>query len=194
MKRYLSVLLLSTASIACAGGHHAPPREAREGESSQAARLYEAGLAFADRGDWLRAEHYLNAAVRRGAPADRVVWHLVRICVESSRFRAALEHAESHLRQHPGNVELRFVVGTLHAALGAPEAARDALGSVTRADPTHAPAEYALGKLWARSFGDLEEAARHFIRYLELRPRGEHAEEVRLWLATWHRNEERPPT
>ncbi len=194
MNRYLSVLLLSTASLACAGGHHAPPREGHEGEPSQAAQLYEAGLAYAEAGDWLRAEHYLNAAVRRGAPADRVVPHLVRLCIESSRYRAALEHAEPHLRQHPGNVELRFIVGTLHAALGAPEAARDALRSVTSADPTHAPAEYALGNLWARSFGDVDEAARHFTRYLELRPHGEHAEEVRLWLATWNRNEERPPT
>jgi tetratricopeptide (TPR) repeat protein len=134
-------------------------------------------------GDWLRAEHYLAAAERRGAPVASVVPLLVRACVESSRLRAALDHAEPYLETHPDDAPLRFVVASLHKALGAPERAREELEAVIRLDPAHPGAEYALGELWARSLGDQDNAARHFDRYLELAPRGPHAAEARRWLA-----------
>jgi tetratricopeptide (TPR) repeat protein len=160
-----------------------PEASDRAGKSEAAAQLLAAGERLMAEGDWLRAEHYLAAAGRRGAHPARIVPLLVRACVESSRLRAALDHAEPYLETHPDDAPLRFVVAALYAALGFPERARDELEAVTRLDPGHARAEYALGELWAHAFGDRNAAARHFDRYLELAPRGPHAAEARRWLA-----------
>jgi tetratricopeptide (TPR) repeat protein len=162
----------------------------RASERDAAARLLEAGERLLANGDWLRAEHYLAAAHRRGVPASRVVPLLVQACIESSRLRAALDHAEPYLETHPDDAPLRFVVATLHAALGSPERAREELETLTRLDPEHARAEYALGELCAHSLDDPDAAAHHFGRYLELNPSGPHAAEARQWLARRTRQEE----
>ncbi len=183
--RHSSVALCAFIALSACS---TPPAPAVPNETGQArerdvvAALLAAGERLLADGDWLRAEHYLAAAERRGAPAPRVVPLLVRACVESSRLRAALDHAEPYLDSHPDDAPLRFVVANLYAALGFPERAREELETVIRLAPHHARAEYALGDLWARSFGDRESAARHFARYLDLAPRGAHAAEARRWL------------
>ena len=44
---------------------------------------------------------------------------LVRVCIASSRLRAALGHAEPFLRRHPDAWQLRYLVAAIHLALGA---------------------------------------------------------------------------
>ncbi len=183
--RHSCVVLCAFIALSACSTPRAPattPEAGQARERDAAAALLAAGERLMTDGDWLRAEHYLAAAERRGAPSARVVPLLVRACVESSRLRAALNHAEPYLDSHPEDAPLRFVVASLYAALGLPERARDELEAVIRLDPHHARAEYALGELWARSFGDRDRAARHFDRYLDLAPRGPHAAEARRWL------------
>ncbi len=146
--------------------------------------LLGAGRRFAHAGDSVRAEHYLVAALERGGAPDRVMPLLVTVCVEGSRLRAALGYAESHLRAHPEDAQLHFLIATLYLGLDRPREARLALERLLRRRPDHARARYLLGSLLVVT--EPTATAEHFTRYLELEPQGAHAPEVRAWL--WDRS------
>lgn len=151
---------------------------------AQAEELFESGQRFAQQGDSVRAEHYLTAALERGAPPERVVPLLVAVCLEGSRLRAALEHAEPYLQTHPEDLRLRLLVAVTHIALGQAAPARATLDLALQSHPDHPEAHYLLGTLLARHFVDFEAATVHFERYLELDRSGAHAAEVKSWLNT----------
>jgi tetratricopeptide (TPR) repeat protein len=152
-----------------------------------------AGAEWARQGDSVRAEHYLVAALQRGAPEKKTVPLLVTVCVEGSRLRTALEHAEPYLRAHPEDAELRLLVASIYLGLGRVDDARSSLEEVIRLRPRSGAARYFLGSLLARELGDLEPAEREFRRYLELEPGGAHAAEVRSWLRQSEATHASPP-
>ncbi|MDH5491710.1 MAG: tetratricopeptide repeat protein [Myxococcales bacterium] len=134
---------------------------------------------MAGRGDMVRAEQYLSAAMERGYPEDRVVPQLIRVCVASSRISAALSYAEPYLAAHPTQWRLRYLVATLHLGLRRiPEAVAD-LEAVIGQRPEDPTAHYTLGIILRDHIGDGHGAREHFSRYLELAPEGAHAEEAR---------------
>src|SRR5690242_11039423 len=63
--------------------------------------LLERGKAFAAIGDTTRAEEYLAAALDQGADPQKVMPLLLQVCVQTGRYRSAIQHAENHLRKHP---------------------------------------------------------------------------------------------
>ncbi|MGB5811675.1 MAG: tetratricopeptide repeat protein [Polyangiales bacterium] len=146
--------------------------------------LFAEGVTYALRGDHLRAEQYLGAAKQRGYDPDSIVVWLVRVCVASDRYQAALAHAYRHLRDHPENWWLRFVVANVHDALGESDRAREELELVVRARPSVASPHYRLGVLYRESLGDISASAPHFRSYLRLDPAGRHAREARGYLAS----------
>jgi hypothetical protein len=99
----------------------------------------------------------------------------------SSRLRAALDHAEPYLRDHPEAETLRYLVATIHLALGQREAARLELQQLLRRNPEQADAHYLMGVLSADAEPAL--AREHWRQHLELAPHGDHAAEVRSLLA-----------
>ena len=142
-------------------------------------KLVARGKAFARMGDLTRAEQYLTAALEEGANPNEVLPLLIRICVKSGRYRGAIEHAQNELKLRPHNVPLRFLLGSLHHAVGNVPAAREQLEQVLANDPEHAQAHFALAVIARDDEGDLLRADRHFREYLRLRPDGPHAEEAR---------------
>lgn len=140
--------------------------------------LFEEGVWHASHGDSLRAEQYLGAARDRGYAPEMVVAWLVVVCVASNRYRAALDHAARHLRSHPTNWWLKFVVASIHEALGDFEGARTELEQVVLARPAWPLPHYRLGILYHQRFGDSGLAAHHLERYRQLAPDGEHIAEV----------------
>ncbi|MBS2014649.1 MAG: tetratricopeptide repeat protein [Deltaproteobacteria bacterium] len=144
-------------------------------------RLVERGRAFAAVGDYTRAEEYLAAALDQGADARKVLPQLLEICVQTGKFRSAIQHGENHLRKHPDDVRTRFVVATLYAALNENKAAKKQLQTVVEVRPNEARAHYVLGVL-AREDEDAVSADRHFREYLRIEPNGDHAEEARASL------------
>lgn len=144
--------------------------------------LFDNGVGHAQAGDLVRAEQYITAASDRGqAASDTVPW-LVRICIASNRYQAALGHAEPYLRSHPEDWSLRFLVGTIHGALGNLEQARQELERAAHDAPDQADVHYHLGTLYAESFDDRATALVHYRRYVELNPDGKHAREVRAYI------------
>lgn len=177
-------LLLGVACAATGCGPATPVEKAqadmqtlrREGTQD---KLVDRGRAFAAVGDTTRAEEYLAAALEQGADAREVLPQLLEVCVQTGRYRSAIQHAENHLRRHPDDLRTRFVVGTLYAAIGETKDAKRELATVVEKRPNEAKAHYALAVLARDSDNDLVAADHHFREYLRIEPNGAHAEEAR---------------
>jgi tetratricopeptide (TPR) repeat protein len=142
-------------------------------------KLVDRGKAFARIGDLTRAEQYLSAALDEGADPRVVLPLLMRVCVESGRLRVAIRHADDFLKRHPDDTRLRYLLGTLYAAVGEPANARRQFEQVLERDPDNADAHYALAMLARDVDGDYARADHHFREYLRLNPSGPHAQEAR---------------
>ena len=77
---------------------------------------------------------------------------------------------------------MRYLVASIHLALGHMDVARRHLEEVIAQEPSDPSAHYLLGVLLRDAVGDRPRAAASFGRYLELSPGGEHAAEVRAFL------------
>lgn len=174
------LLALPLAAIACGP----PPAEETTPPADPMAdvppkELFERGVALAQAGDFVRAEQYLAEARDRGHAEEQVMPVLIRVCLASSRLRAALGYAEPYLERHPDAWALRFLVASIHLGLGRPEDARAELERVVREKPRQAEPHFLLAVVLRDAFGESDSARPHFERYLELAPEGEHATEVR---------------
>jgi tetratricopeptide (TPR) repeat protein len=146
------------------------------------AELYRRGIALGEAGDLIRAEQYLAAAIDRGFPAEQALPPLMRVCLASSRLRAALSHAEPYLEDHPDAWSLRYLVASIQLGIGNVDDARVSLERVITDAPDQPDAYYLLGLLLRDRVGDRNGATRRFERYIELAPEGQHAGEVRAAL------------
>lgn len=142
-------------------------------------KLTARGRAFAAIGDTTRAREYFDAALEAGGD-DRVLTPLLlSVCVRDGRYRLAIEYAERHVRRHPRDARMRFVLGTLRAGVGETVTAEADLDKVIAATPNNSDAHYALAVLLRDQRGDLVGADRHFRAYLALQPQGPHSEEAK---------------
>jgi tetratricopeptide (TPR) repeat protein len=179
MRKYLSVALVAML-LACGPKMPAtaPAPEQTQGRDEW---LFQQGLLAAERGDGVRAEQYLSLARDRGYPAERVLPALLKVCLASSRLRAALDYAEPYLRQHPEQDALRFLVANIHAGLGQSELALAELERLLQNNAAFDQAYFLRGTLlFDRDGGGAIEALR---AYLDLAPRGVHAAEARSRLS-----------
>jgi tetratricopeptide (TPR) repeat protein len=167
---------------ACGGAQHG----SGEGDGSpdpldtvEAAELYRRGRILAEQEDYVRAEQYLVAAIERGHSEDEVMPHLIASCVRSSRLSAALRYAEPYLEHNPGAWSLRLLVASIYMGLEQSDAAESQLGRVVLDRPEDATAHYLLAVIARDVRRDADRTVRHFQRYLELAPGGEHADEAR---------------
>jgi len=171
-------VLLLLCLTACTHGVREPEVEGRTETEQRVSTLMQRARLFADAADYTRAEQYLNLATKSGGNATQVMPLLIDVCVRDQRYRAALQYAEEHLRQHPRSYRLRYIEATLLRALGEVAKSRQELERVLDASPEYADAHYSLALLLRDELGSYQEADRHFREYLRLAPRGQHAEEA----------------
>jgi Flp pilus assembly protein TadD len=105
------------------------------------------GLSLMQHGDYLRAEQYLQLALRAGHADDPLIVPLLTTCIASGRFRAALMHADRHLSLHPEAWRVRFVKAAVLRALGQPEQAELEGERALHDAPGSAQARLAEGRL-----------------------------------------------
>jgi Flp pilus assembly protein TadD len=117
-----------------------------------------------------------------GADERLVVPLLLMVCARDGRYRVAIQYAEAYLKDHPGDLRVRFVLGTLYLAVDESDRARDALRTVVDARPEDADAHFALGVLLRDTDHDYAGADLQFREYIRLKPRGPHAEEAQASL------------
>ena len=135
--------------VACVGPslRTSTPPHAREPASGAPAAEPEAraiaarGLTLLDQGDYVRAEQYLQLALRAGHSEPALILPLLRSCIASNRLRAALSHAGRYLTRHPDAWHVRYVKAALHRALGQPQLAMEELLRVAQDEPSAVDAE-----------------------------------------------------
>lgn len=176
--------VLSLAALACVAC--GTTRSDRVKEAERTARreqspdkLVERGKMFASVGDYTRASQYLSAALDAGATPEHVLPALMRVYIVSGRYRLAIQTGEQYLTKKPEDVALRYLLGTLYAAVGKTDSAKEQLERVLQTQPKHAEAHYALAVLLRDAESDLVGADYHFRQYLKLEPNGTHADEAR---------------
>ena len=178
-------LVLSSSTAGC--GPTTPAEKAQADmatfrKEATTENLVDRGRGFAAVGDTTRAEEYLAAALDQGASPNEVLPLLLQVCIQTGRYRSAIQHAENHLRKNPEDVRTRFVLGTLYAALGETQDAKSTLEKVIAVRPDESKAHYALAVLARDNESDVVSADRHFREYLRIEPEGSHAEEARASL------------
>jgi tetratricopeptide (TPR) repeat protein len=178
MMQRLVLIAIVCLGAACGGSQKQVRLKGDPLRQVSAKSLYRTGAAFADQGDYVRAEQYLVAALAKGYSEDKVLPVLLRACLESSRLRAGISYAEPYLSRHPEDWRLRFVLATVYASLGETSRARSELHRVLETSPNFGGAHFALGKLSLEEL-DLTGAKKHFKRYLVLEPHGIHAAEAK---------------
>jgi tetratricopeptide (TPR) repeat protein len=179
----LALCLLS----ACAHG----PRRDPNGRPPIHVDLTAQGKQFAEQGDLERAEQYLAGALRTGANVNEVLPLLLRVCIASDRYEAALVYAERYEPQAGDSVELQLVLAALQSGIGQTENARRTLELVLAQEKDNAQAHYMLGELYYHQIQDYGSADRHYREYLALAPTGQHVGEVKRLLlkaAAAHKN------
>ncbi len=155
--------------------------DAGASDPNPGAVLFFEGRAAAARGDSIRAEQYLSLAAERGYDRRAALSVLLQACVSSLHLRAALDHAEAYLLDHPDDARLRYLVATIHVGLGQRKEAREELERVLKEKDGMAEAHLLLGVLSVEINAGL--AHREFVRYLELAPHGSRREEVQSRIA-----------
>jgi tetratricopeptide (TPR) repeat protein len=178
---FRTLILVFVLSLAACGSVIQAPRgalpEGTRPAAEQAEWLFEQGTAAAARGDSVRSEQYLTMARDQGYPAERVLPVLLKVCLGSSRLRAALDYAEPHLRQHPEQDALRFLVANVHVGLGQKDEALAELGRLTERNPRFESAYFLRALLLSER--NTEDAIEALRSYLELAPQGAHAADAR---------------
>jgi tetratricopeptide (TPR) repeat protein len=164
MSKSLHLLpLLMALGVGCANGPRPQPA-VPETDAPSRQELVRLGREAARRGDSVRAEEYLNLAIEQGADRRQVMPLLLDACVRSSHLRAALNHAEPYLLDHPEQDRLRYLVATIDLGLGQIAAAKRELGLLLQRSDNNADAHYLLGVI--ESGIDVESARRHFLAVL----------------------------
>ena len=123
---HIALCVLAFAALGCAHGSsaEASQHDAAAGTADLTPEaLASRGMSLTQRGDYLRAQQYLQLALRAGHPDEPLIVPLLTTCIASSRFRAALMHADRHLSLHPEAWRVRFVKAAVLRALGQPEQA-----------------------------------------------------------------------
>jgi tetratricopeptide (TPR) repeat protein len=179
------ILLMCALGLpACGAGSEAgkaAPQSAGDASRQEREELFRLGQRAAARGDSVRAEQYLSLAIERGYPKARVLPVLLQVCLGGSRLRAALDHAQPYLDQHPNQDALRFLVANIHLGLGQNNQARAELDTLLRRSPRFEEALFLRAVLGMSS--DTEAARTDLRSYLEVTPHGLHAAEARSRLS-----------
>jgi tetratricopeptide (TPR) repeat protein len=181
-----ALVLAAVLAAACAGGQASlRPRPAGDPLGELDARALEArGRELARAGDLVRAEQYLQAALSRGASPERVTPLLLEVCLQASRYGAALEHALAQLERHPDDWRARLLVASLlHYVVRDPARARLQLERIVVQAPDEPLPRWLLGVVLSDGLGERRAAAVQFRRYLALDPHGRHADDARAALA-----------
>ena len=133
--------------------------------------LFARGQRARAAGDTTRAEQYILAAVDRGYPSRAGTVALLEICIESDRYDTALHHGRRFLLERPDDWQLRYVVATLHVAVGEHSRARAQLERVIEDQPSWPDAHFLLATVAAERLDRPRLARVSFQRYLALAAR-----------------------
>jgi tetratricopeptide (TPR) repeat protein len=181
MQRILSTFAVTTALfvVGCGATVNRPTKTAGSSPLKDPTMLVEQGEAFAQNGDFTRAQQYFAAAIAAGGKSGAILPHLLKACIASGDLRLATEYAENELSRNPDDAHLRFLAGALEAQIGNRPAARDHLVQAAKQLDKDANVQFSVATFFRDDMQDRIEADPYFRDYLKLAPLGEHAPEAR---------------
>lgn len=181
MQRIFSAFALVTALCAagCGSTLNKSTRNAGSSPLKDPAVLLEQGEAFAQNGDFTRAQQYFAAAIAAGGKSKAILPRLLKACIAGGDLRLATEYAENELSRSPDDAHLRFVTGALQAQIGNRPAARNHLVVAAKELVADADVQFSVATFFRDDMQDRIEADPYFREYLKLAPRGDHAAEAR---------------
>ncbi|QQR91297.1 MAG: hypothetical protein IPJ88_06100 [Myxococcales bacterium] len=182
IRQYLLISAIAACFIvSCATTKHtelSSPEQHDPLSRITAKQLFDHGMSLSHHGDYLRAEQYLAASMDKGYPESKVVPALVEVCVLSSRLPSAVQYAEPFLERHPRLWSLRLVLASVYYSLGRyASSKRELYMAIEDAPKEPASAHYLLAMNFREEKNE-EEIKVHAKRYLELAPKGIHAEQA----------------
>lgn len=144
--------------------------------------LYQQALHYMEHSDWNRAEQYLLASQTHGMSEERVTPKLVDVCIKASRYRAALQYAEQFVQRHPDRPSMVLLMATLQMAVGELMRAKSGFEHLLILEPDNADGHYLYATLLRDRLAETKEASKHYSKYVQLSPDGEHAAESRVYM------------
>ena len=177
----LSLTVLTLSLLGCGASPKADAQSVRK-QLGDAKMLAERGKAYAEEGDYTRAEQYLSGALANGADPHELLPPLLHACVAAGHLRLATEYAETQLARDPNDSHLRFVAGALEASVGSRVDARKHLEQAAADLPKDAHVQFHVATFFRDDLNDKVSADPYFREYLKLAPKGEYADEARASL------------
>src|SRR5690349_9821616 len=106
MQRIFSAFVVSTAlfAVGCGAAVNVEPKHAAGPQYSplkDPAVMMEHADAFAEMGDFTRAQQYYSAAIVAGGKSSVIMPKLLKACIASGDLRLATEYAEQELARNP---------------------------------------------------------------------------------------------
>lgn len=175
----LLVVVIALFAVGCGAAVNENTKHSGVSLLKDPAILVQQGEAFAQNGDFTRAQQYYAAALAAGGKSKEILPQLLRACVASGDLRLASEYAENELARNPDDGYLRFVTGALQAQIGNRPAARKHLVQAAAQLKTNAKVQFSVATFFRDDMQDRIEADPYFREYLRLAPTGEHAAEAR---------------
>jgi tetratricopeptide (TPR) repeat protein len=145
-------------------------------------QLMSVAAAAEQLGDRLRAQQYLLAARKAGADPTLVLRRSLRLYVADGQYRLAIDSVQDHLRSHPQQRELRFLLAQLYEATQLDAAAMAEYERVLALEPSEPRAHFALATLLRERAHDPVRADQHYRAFLALAPDAADAPEARSHL------------
>lgn len=184
MQRFFSAFVVATALLAvgCGAAVNEQPKHSGGPHYSplkDPAVMMEHADAFAENGDFTRAQQYYSAALAAGGKSSVIMPKLLKACIASGDLRLAAEYAEQELAKNPDDAHLRFVTGALQAQIGNRPVARKHLSLAASQMKQNAKVQFVVATFFRDDVQDRGEADPYFREYLRLAPNGEHAAEAR---------------
>ena len=183
MQRIFSAFVIGTALLAVGCGATLNETPKQSGPQYSPLKdpnvMIEHANAFAEMGDYTRAQQYYSAALAAGGKSSVIMPKLLKACIASGDLRLATEYAEQELSKNPDDSKLRFVTGALQAQIGNRPSARRHLAQAAAQLKENAKVQFAVATFFRDDMGDRGEADPYFREYLRLDPNGEHAAEAR---------------
>ena len=184
MQRIFSAFIVASAlfAVGCGAAANEQPKHAAGPQLSPLKdpnKMTEYAEAFAENGDFTRAQQYYSAALAAGGKPSAILPKLLKACIASGDLRLATEYAEQELSRNPEDSNLQYVTGALYAQIGNRPAARKHLVEAAAKMKQNAKVQYSVATFFRDDMGDRAEADPYFREYLRLAPTGEHAAEAR---------------
>jgi tetratricopeptide (TPR) repeat protein len=172
-------LVAALTAVGCGSTLNKSTRNGGSSPLKDSAALVEQGEAFAQNGDFTRAQQYYAAAIAAGGKSSAILPKLLVACIAGGDLRLATEYAENELSRNPDDAHLRFVTGALEAQIGNRPVARKHLVQAATELETDPVVQFSVATFFRDDMQDRIEADGYFRDYLKLAPKGEHAAEAR---------------